>query len=242
MTMLAVPQPRTQLMPMLRTIAVPLALSVLGFAVPCAAQTQADTNDAEQTAVLALGRASAGTAVEVVETLLVGPTLWMVFADRNTPGIDAHELNACAVAGREGRRHATCIPLPTPRGSTGFAAESSSVEELAHDRRAYVMLWVDYQGSFVRPGVGVDFHRLFVVTADPIPKLSLAIEIGRTDDAAGEAMTTEVSWRDVDLDRHPDLVVVETTCREGGSAQCQPPVTHTYLWSRVTRRWTLRGH
>jgi hypothetical protein len=240
--MLAAPLPRTQLMPMMKS-AVPFILALLAFAAPCAAQTQADTSDAEQTVVLALGRGAAGVAVEVVESRLVGTTLWMVFADRHTPGIDAHELNACAVAGREGRRHATCIPLPTPRGSTGFAAESSSVEELAHDRRAYVMLWVDYQGMFVRQGVGIDFHRLFVVTADAIPRLSLSLEVGRTDDVAGEAMTTEVSWRDVDRDNHPDAVVVETTCREGGSGQqCQPPVTHTYLWSRATRRWVLRGH
>jgi hypothetical protein len=229
-------------MPMMKP-ASPLMLMLFVFAAPLVAQTQADSNDAEQTAVLALGHAAAGAAVEVVESRLVGPTLWMVFADKNTPGIDAHELNACAVAGREGRRHATCIPLPTPRGSTGFAAESSSVEELAHDRRAYVMLWVDYQGMFVRPNVGIDFHRLFVLTADAIPKLSLSLEVGRTDDVAGEAMTTEISWRDVDKDNHPDAVVVETTCREGGTAQqCQAPVTHTYLWSRATRRWILRGH
>ncbi|MFI5279686.1 MAG: hypothetical protein ACHQU1_04260 [Gemmatimonadales bacterium] len=220
----------------------PIVLTLVALAAPCAAQTAADTNDAEQTAVLVLGRAGTDAAVEVVETRLVGPSLWVIFADRNTQGSDAHELNACAVAGREGRRHATCIPLPTPRASTGFAAESSSVEELAHDRRAYVMFWVDYQGGFMRAGVGVDFHRLFVVTADAIPRLSLALDVARTDDVVGETMTTEVSWQDVDRDNHPDAVVVETTCREAGnSQQCQPPVRHTYLWARATRRWTLRG-
>ncbi|MFI5208757.1 MAG: hypothetical protein ACHQX4_12180 [Gemmatimonadales bacterium] len=222
--------------------AVPIVMALAAFAAPCAAQTQADTNDAEQTAVHALLRAGTDVAVEVVESRLVGPDLWAIFADRNAPGSDAHELNACTVAGREGRRHASCIVLPTPRASTGFAAESSSVEELAHDRRAYVMLWVNYQGSFVRAGVGTDFHRLFVISTEAIPRLSLAIDVGRTDDAAGESMTTELSWRDVDLDRHPDLVVVETTCHEGGGGQqCQPPVTHTYLFTRATRRWTLRG-
>jgi hypothetical protein len=228
-------------MPMIKPIA-PFMACALAVAAPCAAQTQADTSDAEQTAVLALGRAGPDAAVEVVETRLIGPILWLVFADRNTQGTDAHELNACAVAGREGRRHATCIPLPTPRASTGFAAESSSVEELAHDRRAYVMLWVDYQGGFMRPNVGVDFHRLFVITADAVPKLSLALDVARTDDVAGESMTTEVSWQDVDRDNHPDAVVMETTCRDAGnSQQCQPPVRHTYLWTRATRRWILHG-
>ncbi len=239
--MLAAFRLRAQLMPIMKSV-LPVVLALLAFAAPCAAQTEADTSDAEQTAVMALQRGAADAAVDIVESRLVGSTLWMVFADRTAQGSDAHELNACAVTGRGGRRHATCIPLPTPRASTGFAAESSSVEELAHDRRAYVMLWVDYQGAFARPGVGMDFHRLIVVTAEAIPRLSLALDVSRTDDAAGEAMTAEVTWQDVNADNHPDAVVVETTCREGGTGQqCQPPVTHTYLWTRATRRWTLRG-
>jgi hypothetical protein len=239
--MLAALRPRTQLMPIMKPT-LPLVLALLAFAAPCAAQTEADSNDVEQAALMALRRGAADAGVEVVESRLVGPTLWMVFADRTTRS-DAHELNACAVAGREGRRHATCILLPTPQASTGFAAESSSVEELAHDKRAYVMLWVDYQGAFTRPGVGADFHRLFVVTADAIPKLSLAIDVSRSDDGTGEAMNAEVAWRDVNADNHPDAVVVETTCREGGTGQqCQPPVSHTYLWMSVTRRWVLRRH
>ena len=217
-------------------------LAATALTAPGAAQTEADTADAERTAVRALQRPGDPAATEVVETRQVGPTLWMVVADRAGRGDDSHELNACMVVGREGLRRATCIVLPTPGASTGFAAESSSVEELAHDRRAYFAVWINYQGAFARPGVGTDFHRLFVLTADPAPRLSLALEVSRTNDVTHEAMSTELAWRDVDGDRHPDVVIQETVCRDdGGGPQCQPPVTHTYLWTRASRRWVLRG-
>jgi hypothetical protein len=218
----------------------------LAFPAALPAQTpgqQPRSPEAESVAVRAVQARSSADVYLLEEARQVEPDLWVAVVARVPVGRLAPTLHACTVAGRWPELTPACVLLPTPlvaQSDEPFATDSFSVGDMDGDGEHELRITVNYQGAYVRPGVGSDFDRLFVVDLVRRPRVVFAMEIRRYTETTGRTIKRPVVFRDVDNDGHEDALVEESICTDADSGEtCTPPRRSTWLWNERTDSWVL---
>jgi len=195
----------------------------------------------EETVVQAVTAGSRTVDVYLLEEAReVQPGLWVALAARIPEGGRLPPtLHACAVSGAP--LAARCVPLPTPGAANSeepFAAESLAVDDLDGDGEPELRVTINYQGLYVRPGVGADMDRMFVVDLLPRPRVAFATELRRYTESDNVTVRRPVMFTDANADGHADAVVEETSCREVPAVERCTPVRRTiWMWSARTDAW-----
>ncbi|MEK7668961.1 MAG: hypothetical protein AAB409_09950 [Gemmatimonadota bacterium] len=146
-----------------------------------------------------------------------------------------------------------CVAVPRPGADSTTSPRILSPTELDAadldgDGAPELTFELSYPGPLPEGFSGGEFdtyRRLYVIDASPEPHVAANVLIGvEAENWRVEAVRGTVAWRDLNGDRHDDIVFTGQTCAgtRGSDAhtRCRP-LRRQYLWNAATQTWVERA-
>lgn len=147
-----------------------------------------------------------------------------------------------------------CVAVPRPAAADSevsprlLSPMELDAADLDGDGTPELTFQLSYPGPLAAGFSGGDvdhFTRLYVIDASPEPHVAADVPVGvESENWRIEVVRGSVAWRDLNGDRHDDIVFTGQTCAgtRGSSAhtRCRP-LRSQYLWEAATQTWVERA-